>query len=329
MSIQTELEQMYSKRFERKELKRPPSGQTIYQHKNNLTKIHKTITGKMPGLIGEMSWLDDMTAEEILNVIKEIPGRKNAKIGTATQRSYLTSLLVACRCNDFYHGADCQLFKDTSDILSGMEKELVQYRADLKEENKEKIPQFSALMEETNNYLKEPLGDIDTKIILSIYTQMPVRLEIAELIYIKNKREYNKMKRSGGLTGNYLVMGAHPTNANPPILSLSKYKTAHTYGTQEIIIKDRYLMSLLKQKGQGLTEFQPLFTGLTRNALTKRITEFYKKRGYNGISPTLLAKMIDTRAYDNLPDELKTTMKTLAEFRRHSLDTQSKYYIHN
>ena len=329
MSIKTELEQMYEKRFERKELKRPPSAQTIYQHTNNLTKIHKAITGKTPGLIGEMSWLEDKSAEEILEVIRTIPGRKGETIGVATQRSYMTSLLVACRCNDFYHGADCQLFKDTSDLLTGMEKELVQYRADLKEETKEKIPQFEKLMEETNKYLKEPLGDIENKIILSIYTQMPVRLEIAELIFIRNKREYNKMKKSGGLTGNYLVLGTHPTNANPPFLSLSNYKTFHTYGTQEITIKDRYLISLMKQRCQSLEQFQPLFPGLTRNALTKRITEFYKKRGYEGISPTLLAKMIDTRAFNSLPDELKNTMKTLAEFRRHSLDTQAKYYIHN
>ena len=329
MSIQTELESMYEKRFERKELKRPPSGQTIYQHKNNLTKLHKAITGKMPGLIGEMTWLESMSAEEILEVVKSIPGRKNDKIGTATQRSYMTSILVACRCNDFYHGADCQLFKDTSDLLKDMEKDLVQYRADLKEETKEKIPQFEKLMEETNLYLKEPLTDVDMKIILSIYTQMPVRLEIAELVYIRNKREYNKLKKSGGLTGNYLVMGTHPTNANRPFLSLSNYKTFHTYGTQEITIDDRYLISLLKQKTEMMEEFQPLFIGLTRNAMTKRITEFYKKRGYEGITPTLLAKMIDTRAFNSLPDELKNTMKTLAEFRRHSLDTQAKYYIHN
>ena len=99
--------------------------------------------------------------------------------------------------------------------------------------------------------------------------------------------------------------------------------------TKEITIKDRYLISLMKQKCDLLEQFQPLFPGLTRNALTKRITEFYKKRGYEGISPTLLAKMIDTRAFNSLPDELKNTMKTLAEFRRHSLDTQAKYYIHN
>jgi len=58
------------------------------------------------------------------------------------------------------------------------------------------------------------------------------------------------------------------------------------------------------------------------------ITEFFKKNGMEGVSPTTLAKVIETNAYKSIPEEVRETMKTLADFRRHSLDTQAKFYIH-
>ena len=65
MSIQTEIEEMYRKRYERNEIKKPAAGHTIYQHKNNITKIHQSITGKAPALFGEMTWMDEKSPEEI------------------------------------------------------------------------------------------------------------------------------------------------------------------------------------------------------------------------------------------------------------------------
>ena len=53
MSIESEIEQMYSKRFDRREIKRPPTPSTLYQHKNNISKLHTAITGQNPTLFGQ------------------------------------------------------------------------------------------------------------------------------------------------------------------------------------------------------------------------------------------------------------------------------------
>ena len=67
---------------------------------------------------------------------------------------------------------------------------------------------------------------------------------------------------------------------------------------------------------------------ISRNTLSKNITTFYEKNGLPNVSPTTLAKVIETNAYNSIPEDARDKMKTLAEFRRHSLDTQSKFYVH-
>ena len=47
MSIESELETMYQKRYERREIKKQPSSATLYQHKNNITKLNEVITGNI------------------------------------------------------------------------------------------------------------------------------------------------------------------------------------------------------------------------------------------------------------------------------------------
>ena len=69
MTIEDELVNMYSKRLERKEIKQTISSSTIYQHQNNITKIHQAITGNIPQLFGQMGWLEEKTGEEIFEMI--------------------------------------------------------------------------------------------------------------------------------------------------------------------------------------------------------------------------------------------------------------------
>ena len=59
MSIESEIEQMYQKRYDRREIKRPPTSSTLYQHKNNITEIHHAITGNDPTLFGGMNWIGE------------------------------------------------------------------------------------------------------------------------------------------------------------------------------------------------------------------------------------------------------------------------------
>ena len=323
MSIDSEIEAMYSKRYERREIKKPPSSATLYQHKNNIMKLHEAITGNIPTLFGQMEWIEEKSAIELLEIIKSLKGRKGDTLGVAAQRSYLSSILVAIRVIDFYKGQETPLFKEIMDLLQEpLKKEIEAYREQLKVETAEKLPDYDEVARLTTEYIdSEDDNNLDMKILLRIYTIYPIRLEAADLIYVQDHNVYRKMKKEP-LKKNYVVVG------NKKILfSFSDYKTSDKYGTAEIIIKDKLLKQLIRKKAVLCYNMSPMFN-ISRNTMSHNITEFFKKRGLEGVSPTTLAKVIETRAYNSIPESEREKMKTLAEFRRHSLDTQSKFYIH-
>ena len=124
------------------------------------------------------------------------------------------------------------------------------------------------------------------------------------------------------LTKNYVVIGKKKI-----LFSFSDYKTSLKYGTVEFQIKDKLLKKLLQEKALITTNQTSMFN-ISRNTLSKNITTFFEKNGMPGISPTTLAKVIETNAYNSIPEAERDKMKTLSEFRRHSLDTQMKFYVH-
>jgi hypothetical protein len=323
MSIESELESMYQKRYERREIKKQPSSATLYQHKNNITKLHEAITGNIPTLFGQMTWVEEKSADELLEIIRSLKGRKGDTIGIASQRSYLTSVLVAIRVIDFYKGQETKLFKDIMDLLNvPLKKEIEDYRDKLKEETKESLPEWSEVMKLVVNYIDTAdQNDLDMKILLRIYTIYPIRLEAADLIYVKDHNEYRKLKKKP-LTENYVVIGEKKV-----LFSFSNYKTSDKYGTNEIVVKDKLLKKLLREKAKVATNMMPMFN-VSRNTMSHNITAFFKKNGIEGVSPTTLAKIIETKAYESIPESERIKMKTLADFRRHSLETQAKFYVH-
>lgn len=323
MSIQSEIESMYAKRYDRREIKKPPTGTTIYQHTNNITKLHQAITGNIPTLFGQMKWIEEKEAKELLQIVKGLKGRKGDTLGIAAQRSYLSSILVAIRVIDFYKGQETPLFKDVMDLLTNpLKKEIETYRDKLKQETKESLPEYNEVMKIVENYIDTAdQNDLDMKILLRIYTLYPIRLEGADLIYVKDHNEYRKLKKQP-LTKNYVVVGQKKV-----LFSFSDYKTSDKYGTNEIVIKDKLLKKLLREKANVAYNMTPMFN-ISRNTLSHNITEFFKKNGLENISPTTLAKVIETHAFESIPEEERAKMKTLADFRRHSLETQAKFYIH-
>jgi len=323
MTIDSEIEQMYSKRFERREIKKEPSPNTLYQHTNNITKLHQAITGNIPTLFGQMKWIEEKSAIDLLEIIKGLKGRKGDTIGIATQRSYLTSVLVAIRVIDFYRGQETQLFKDIMDLLTDpLKKEIETYRDKLKEETKESLPDYDEVMKLVVNYIDTAdQSDLDMKILLRIYTIYPIRLEAADLIYVKDHNEFRKLKKKE-LTKNYVVVGQKKV-----LFSFSNYKTSDRYGTNEIVIKDKLLKKLLREKAMVATNMMPMFN-ISRNTMSHNITEFFKKNGMEGVSPTTLSKLIETKAYESIPESERDKMKDLATFRKHSLETQAKFYVH-
>ena len=282
MSIESEIENMYKKRFDRREIKKPPTSSTVYQHKNNITKLHQAITGNNPQLFGQMNWIEEKSAVELLDIIKNLKGRKGDTLGIAAQRSYLSSILVAIRVIDFYRGQETPLFREIMDLLNKpLKKEIEAYREQLKVETKESLPDYNEVMKITENFINTDQGDLDMKILLRIYTTYPIRLEAADLIFVKDHNEYRKLKKNE-LTKNYAVVGKKKV-----LFSFSDYKTSTKYGTVEIVVKDKLLKKLLQQKAQIAYNLTPMFN-ISRNTLSKNITTFYEKNGLPNVSPTTL-----------------------------------------
>ena len=209
------------------------------------------------------------------------------------------------------------------DLLTDpLKKEIEDYRDKLKEETKESLPDFNAVMKLVVNYIDTAdQNDLDMKILLRIYTIYPIRLEAADLIYVEDHNEYRKLKKKP-LTENYAVIGKKKV-----LFSFSNYKTSDRYGTNEIVVKDKLLKRLLREKAKVATNMMPMFS-VSRNTMSHNITEFFKKNGIEGVSPTTLAKVIETKAYEIIPYSQLNKTKTLADFRLHSLETQAKFYIH-
>jgi len=324
MTIKTEIELMYKRRMDQKEIQKMPSDTTIDQHARNLEKLHYHITGKNPTIIGQMKWMVDTEPEEVILQMKSMPGRNTETIGLSTQQAYMFSILVGIRTNDFTNFHQNDLYGFVWDIVNnknGFKKELNDHK-----KNKENVyvPNYQHVSDIVSKYLKDG-SDLDFKIILKIYTTYPFRLEVADLQYLRTLHQYKASMKEG----NYIVKKSRPRNTF--FFSFNDYKTKDVYGERKIDINDRELINLLIEKTKNMNGFENLFgeNGLLRNTMSKRIALFFEKEGLPGVNPTNLTKMVIKHHYDKMDTGLRETQEKLASQRGHSVGTQLMIYLTN
>jgi hypothetical protein len=325
MTILQEIQSMYEKRVEKKELTRMPTETTMKKHSRNLEKLSEHLTGKVPTLIGNMNWMIDDDPEEVISKMKTMKGRgpQGETIGLSSQQSYMFSILVGVRVMDFdnYHNNKLySLVYDTVNDKKGFKKQLDSHKT-----NKDNVfvPEYNEVQKIVDKFISEG-DDLDFNIILKIYTTYPFRLEVADLKYLATLHKY-KSEMSKEKKGNYIVKKSRPRNSF--MFSFNDYKTYNVYGERKIDIKDKTLLNLLRMKQMDGGEFLFGENGMLRNTLSKKITLFFEKNGIEGVNPTNLTKMVIKHHYDKMGPELKETQERLAKERGHSVSTQLMVYL--
>ena len=317
-TITDEILEMYNGRVQRGEINKFKAV-TVEQHGRQIYNLDKIITGKFNKEgIKSMVWLSDMDPKEILKVIMNIPGRGSPTIGIATQNSYMGSVLVCLRVKDFndFHKSPMWKFFHTQ-----MNDKNSEHRVALAEKKLDKgfVPEYDDIMKVVNDYIFKG-EDLYWKILLMIYTKYPFRLEAVEAQYLKNKSQYKKMLKKE-VRGNYLVK-----MSGSYYFSLHDYKTSEIYGERLIEVKDKVIKDYIATFTKNMDDYQDLFH-ITRNTFSKAITTFFKNNGIPGVNPTNLSKMIITREYDQMPDDLKKMQEKIAKERGHSINSQIAAYV--
>jgi len=323
MPIFDEIQNMYEKRVEQKELKKMPSLTTMKKHARNLEKLTEHLTGNKPTLIGSMSWMTDQEPQDVINNMKTMKGRAGDTIGLSSQQAYMFSILVGVRVMDFTNYYKNNLYDYVYKMVNdkeGFKKDLDNHKVD-----KENVfvPEYNEVQGIVDNFIKES-NDLDFKIILKIYTTFPFRLEVADLKFLKSVHQYKtEMKKEQ--KSNYIVKKSRPRNTF--MFSFNDYKTADKYGERKIAITDKSLTKLLNQKQMEGGEFMFGENGMLRNTLSKKITSFFEKNNINGVNPTNLTKMVIKKAYDQMDSGLRAKQEELAKQRGHSVGTQLLIYM--
>jgi len=322
MTILNEITLMYERRMKIKEIQKMPSDTTIHKHARNLEKLHYQITGKIPSLIGQMKWMEDMPPEEVILQMKSMSGRNSEKIGLSTQQAYMFSILVGIRTNDFTNFHENDLYGFVWDIVNnknGFKKELNDHK---KDKSDVFVPNYDLVKDIVSKYLKEGT-DLDFKIILKIYTLYPFRLEVSDLQYLRTLHQYKTENKEH----NYLVKKSRPRNTF--FFSFNDYKTKDAYGERKIDINDTELKNLLIEKTKQMEGHEYLFgeNGMLRNTMSKRIALFFDNQGLPGVNPTNLTKMVIKHHYDKMDSGLRAKQEELAAQRGHSVGTQMMIYM--
>jgi hypothetical protein len=322
MTMKKEIELMYQRRIDKKEIQKMPTDATINKHVRNLEKLHHKITGNTPAMVAQLTWLNDMEPEEVLHQMSDLEGRNSEKIGLSAQQAYMFSILVGIRAMNFENFHENDLYALTWDILNnkdGFKKDLMLHK---KDKENVYVPNYQHVSDIVNKYVKEG-SDLDFKIILKIYTIYPFRLEVADLEYLRTLHQYKTADKKG----NYLVKKSRPKDSF--FFSFNDYKTKETYGERKIEIKDKGLLDLLVLKTKNMKGHENLFgeNGILRNTMSKRISLFFDNQGLPNVNPTNLTKMVIKHHYDQMDTGLREKQEELAAQRGHSVSTQMMIYL--
>lgn len=327
--IESQLLKMYQSRIDRGEDgAKIPAKNTLIKHVGNITILDKKM-GLNTGDATTMEWADK-PFDEINKVIVEMKGKTGQPVSLSTRNSYVTSLVLLIRIRYPEDHFEKQNFKDVKAYLSPkgtFKKSLVDYKQGATTRDKVHAPPKQKIDGIIDEFVATIGGDLMMKVILSIYKNHPIRLEVADLIYI-GPRDYTKLKKNKQLTGNYVVRSK--AVRGPMYFSFNDYKTFDSYGERKFPVKNKILKDMINHHilTSPLLPKTRLFGDMTRNQLSKKITGFFQKYGLEKVTPTVLTKLLLTQTFEG-EDEKKTIerQKQLAYERGHSLGAQQNNYV--
>jgi len=329
-TMKQQIIDMYQSRITKGEIKSMVTENTLKKHMGNISILERTL-GTGCEDINDMNWCEK-SFEELNEAIKNLKNKTGGTASLATQHSYISTLiiLIRCRCPEDYY--EKEQFKDAMKYIhkdGEFMKSLKEYKSGARHRSAMTDTQKENIINIIDGYLADKNGDLDMKLILSIYKNHPFRLEVADLIYLE-PRQYNMLKNRKALSGNYVVKSKGISNRGKLFFSFNDYKTFDRYGTREIQITDKTLKTLMMEKllPMAPNTFNSKLFNLNRNQLTKKVIGFFEKRGLKKITPTVLTKLIlNDEFLTPEAQEVISKQKKLANERGHSVSTQQNAYV--
>ena len=316
--MEQQIKEMYEQRLAKGEMKKMVTDATIKKHAVNLSKLN----GKKVDDVNEVSL---GSFDEIIENIKALKGRTGEPIGLASQHSYLSSVIVCLRCQNPDDFQSDDRFKSLMEYInpkSDFMKRLNEHKSGARNRDVPDQEKIHAIMKD---YIASDSGDIDMKLILQIYLTLPLRLEVADLEYL-TPRKYTDLKKKDLLTANYIVKSKGMSGKL--FFSFNDYKTANKYGEKHIPVTDQTTRGLLFEKLGEMEPNKRVFGDLSRNTLSKKVTNFFKAQGMGGVTPTSLAKALLNKELGGEAEQaVIKKQKRLAKERGHGLGTQAGAYV--
>jgi len=322
-----EIQNMYTDRLSRSEIKKLPTQTTINKHCSNVQILDSNMCENNPQCCNDILFTDK-DFPTLLTGIQSLKGKRGQPIGLSTQQAYLFSTLVAMRTKNPDNYYQDQLWIDINKYLNdknGFSKQLREHKT-----AKDKVlPDYNKIKEAVDSiFTIDSPSARELKLLLTIYMNYPFRLEVADLVYVPSKKDRIKMTVEDNWNGNYL----QKHNQLGYYFIFNDYKTSDRYGMRSINVpKDSPLTGLINEqvKNNELKLGDKVFGNLTRNTMTQRITKFFEKTIGEKVSPTDLTKLLIQREYEKMPDDIKETQKRLAGERGHSISTQIEVYLYS
>lgn len=165
-----------------------------------------------------------------------------------------------------------------------------------------------------------------TYILLELYTKLPpLRNDYAQMNVLM-KSDFNKLKYTERQENNYLVYN----NKTFMKMYINNYKTKGSYEEVEIevprdlrLILKKYINHFKLRNQYLLLDYNK--TPITRNQITKLLTDVFQRELNKNVSTTLLRKSYVSFKYNKMTTEQKKDAQTMM----HSVEVQNKIYNKN
>jgi hypothetical protein len=251
--------------------------------------------------------------KEILNCFTV----KNKPIKNTTKNNYLKSIVYAHKTNKIT--ISDQLMKDIQELMksNNLEYTTRQKQGILNESLSNNYLDWGEIINIFNNHIKKDT-DIKNIFIVALYVLQPPR-RLKDFINMKMvKRRDPRLSKEF----NYIV------NTNYPVFVYNNYKTAKTYGTQEIFIESQELIQIMKNyiDSYHIKANNLLFPNGEED-FKKCLRETFIKYSQKSISVSILRHSYITYATKHNILDLLQDRENLSLMMGHSINTQLQYYI--
>jgi len=248
----------------------------------------------------------------------------------STQRNYLNAVIVAYRAN-FANDEILSQYEEMRDKLNDSYMESTTGKTVKQQENWITLEEFDDIIkdyreksresrEKPFNLSKSEKQSFQDYLLLSLYRQLPVRNDFADMKVI-NKREYNRLNSAEKQISNFLVT----KDKKPLFFSMNEYKTSQKYQEKKLDVPEDLKKDIKKWLKLNQTGFFLINVRtdkpMSPNSLTKTLNRLFFKKFKKKISTTMLRRIYLTQKYG----QIKNDMKADADMMGHSEEAQNIY----